>query len=374
MLGLKETKKANLTNFDVVQLWGNDAVRWEFVGAEDVSGGLLLMWDETMGQSCSRIDRVLVSLEWLEEFPKTRLRGRPRRMSDHCPLFVDATRFMDKLKALTVSLDRRHRENFGNMHIRTTQFEEEIKKVDDMERNKMYDGTMEARIKALVSSYKHWYVRKELHWKQMSRSRHAKEMDKNTRYFHNLASTRRRNNQIDALMINGRLVRNQVRIKVAILDFYKDLYHQETSPNIGFRDGLVEQLSEEEAAELELMPYFEEINEAVWDCESTKALGNDGYNMNFIKKCWAEVGREFTEAVMDFFQSAMLPRDSNVTWVALAPKFVGAKEIKDFRPISMVGCVYKMISKVLVWRMRKVTYARFSRGDSECFCAGQENP
>ncbi|XP_016195831.1 uncharacterized protein LOC107636871 [Arachis ipaensis] len=57
---------------------------------------------------------------------------------------------------------------------------------------------------------------------------------------------------------------------------------------------------------------------------------------------------------MDFFQSAELPRDSNVTWVALTLKFVGAREIKDLRPISMVGCVYKVILKVLVWRMRKV--------------------
>ncbi|XP_015969771.1 uncharacterized protein LOC107493198 [Arachis duranensis] len=76
--------------------------------------------------------------------------------------------------------------------------------------------------------------------------------------------------------------------------------------------------------------------------------------MNFIKKCWTEVGKEFTDAVMGFFHSALLPARSNVTWVALVPKFVGATEIKDLHPISMVGCVYKVISKVLVRRIRKV--------------------
>ncbi|XP_016178774.1 uncharacterized protein LOC107621255 [Arachis ipaensis] len=44
---------------------------------------------------------------------------------------------------------------------------------------------------------------------------------------------------------------------------------------------------------------------------------------------------------MGFFQASKLPADSNITWVALAPKFTGVKEIKDLRPISMVGCVYK---------------------------------
>nr|XP_025616595.1 uncharacterized protein LOC112708885 [Arachis hypogaea] len=481
VLGLIEIKKEVVTKFDVVQMWDNDGVGWEYVEAEGAFGGLLLMWDITVfnssncykgarwlcvdgvlvknnfrcafclvygehdrepklvvweelsflvrlcqvpfcfmenfneivkveeqlgaislprsaakfrdwindmelrdlaltdcrftwfrGQSCSRIDRILVSLEWLEEFPETMLRGGPRGLSDHCPMVMNVTKmgggrrpfrsldswfthegflrmvkeewrslgdgpFIDKLAALTGPLGRWHRENFGNIDRQIDMFEEEIRKVDDMVSHGMHDGTTEARRKALVSSCKKWYVRKEIHWKQMSRSRHAKEMDRNTRYFHNIASARRRNNRIDALRLHGRLVRNQTRIKVAIRNFYKDLYHQEPSPNIGFRDRLVRRITDEEAAELEWIPSAVEIKTAVCDCESSKAPGSDGYNMNFIKKCWAEVGREFTEAVLGFFQSAVLPRDLNVTWVALAPKFIEATEIKDLRPISMVG-------------------------------------
>ncbi|XP_057748092.1 uncharacterized protein LOC130967294 [Arachis stenosperma] len=106
----------------------------------------------------------------------------------------------------------------------------------------------------------------------MSRSRHAKDMDKNTRYFHQLASAKRRNNRInDALLLHGRLVRNQARIKVAIRGFYKDLYRKEYAPLIGFREGLVMKMDENEATALEIMPSAEEVKEAVWDCESTKA-------------------------------------------------------------------------------------------------------
>ena len=43
-----------------------------------------------------------------------------------------------------------------------------------------------------------------------------------------------------------------------------------------------------------------------------------------------------------------------MTWVTLIPKFDGAQEIKDYRPISMVGCVYKMIAKVLANRLKIV--------------------
>ncbi|XP_020972549.1 uncharacterized protein LOC110269204 [Arachis ipaensis] len=121
-----------------------------------------------------------------------------------------------------------------------------------------------------------------------------------------------------------------------------------------FRDGLVGKIDEEDAMTLEKLSSTEEIREAVSDCESSKAPGCNGYNMNFIKRCWGEIRSEFTAAVIGFFQTSRLLTNINITWVALAPKFVGAKEMKDLRPISMVGCVYKVISKVLVRKMRAV--------------------
>ncbi|XP_016172344.1 uncharacterized protein LOC107614716 [Arachis ipaensis] len=135
--------------------------------------------------------------------------------------------FLDKLKALSKSLGRWHKQYFGNIPEKIQKFEDKIKKVDDQVSNGVYDGTVEARRKALVRCCEVWYTRQDIHWKQMSRSRQAKEMDMNTRYFHNIAPARRRNNRIESLVINGMLVRNHARIKVSIRDFYRNLYHQE---------------------------------------------------------------------------------------------------------------------------------------------------
>ncbi|XP_016178092.1 uncharacterized protein LOC107620448 [Arachis ipaensis] len=114
------------------------------------------------GQSCSRIDRALVSLEWIEAFPETRLRGGPRSLSDHCPIIVEHKRLRDGPRPFR---RRWHRDNFGDMDKKIMKFEEEIKKIDDMVSNGSYDGTLEARRKALVTCCEKWYVRKELHWK-----------------------------------------------------------------------------------------------------------------------------------------------------------------------------------------------------------------
>ena len=50
----------------------------------------------------------------------------------------------------------------------------------------------------------------------------------------------------------------------------------------------------------------------------------------------------------------------NVSFLALIPKKVDAVEIKDFRPISLVGGIYKIISKVLANRLRRVAHGLIS--------------
>ncbi|XP_072076832.1 uncharacterized protein [Arachis hypogaea] len=55
MLGLIETKRQVVTNFDVARIWGRDDLGWEYVSSDGASGGLLLIWDESvfkMNEKC----------------------------------------------------------------------------------------------------------------------------------------------------------------------------------------------------------------------------------------------------------------------------------------------------------------------------------
>ena len=49
-----------------------------------------------------------------------------------------------------------------------------------------------------------------------------------------------------------------------------------------------------------------------------------------------------------------LKKGLNATFIALIPKKVVAMEVKDFRPISLVGGVYKILAKILATRLRMV--------------------
>lgn len=44
---------------------------------------------------------------------------------------------------------------------------------------------------------------------------------------------------------------------------------------------------------LERIPDREEILAAIKCCDSSKSCGCDGFNLNFIKKLWNEIGEEF---------------------------------------------------------------------------------
>ena len=67
------------------------------------------------------------------------------------------------------------------------------------------------------------------------------------------------------------------------------------------------------------------------------------------------IGDEFSSYILQFCASGYLPKAINTTWVTLIPKKKGAEDISDFRPISMVGCVYKVIAKILSRRLKEVT-------------------
>ena len=54
----------------------------------------------------------------------------------------------------------------------------------------------------------------------------------------------------------------------------------------------------------------------------------------------------------DFCTSRSLLRELNHTFIALIPKEKLANELKDYRPISLCNNIYKLISKILVVRLR----------------------
>lgn len=113
-------------------------------------------------------------------------------------------------------------------------------------------------------------------------------------------------------------------------------------------------LFEDERVSLEEKFSREEIQEVVFSSEGDRIPGPDGYNLEFIKKCWDIVGNKIIQCIQDFHEKATLPSAMLASFIALIPKVEHHQGLEEFRPICLIGCIYKIISKVLVRRLRKV--------------------
>ena len=56
----------------------------------------------------------------------------------------------------------------------------------------------------------------------------------------------------------------------------------------------------------------------------------------------------------EFYLHGTFQRSLNSTFLLLIPKKEGAEDLRDFRPISLVGSVYKLLAKVLANRLKSV--------------------
>jgi hypothetical protein len=108
------------------------------------------------------------------------------------------------------------------------------------------------------------------------------------------------------------------------------------------------------ASSLELHFQEREVLEVVKGMNKDKALGPDGFSIAFFQDCWDVIKTNIMGVFHDFLAHSKFVKSLNATFIALIPKKSGAMDLKDFRPISLVSGVYKIIAKVLANKLRRV--------------------
>ncbi|XP_026451780.1 uncharacterized protein LOC113352130 [Papaver somniferum] len=98
----------------------------------------------------------------------------------------------------------------------------------------------------------------------------------------------------------------------------------------------------------------DEVLDAIKKCGANKAPGPYGYILDFFKACWGFLKVDVMAAVNEFYCKEKLDWRLNMAFMKLIPKKEHSGTVKDFRPLCLINNFYKIISKLLVERIKTI--------------------
>ncbi|KAJ0899055.1 putative RNA-directed DNA polymerase [Helianthus annuus] len=362
------------------------------------------------GEKLSKLDRFLVCVGFREKWPNATVLALDRVASDHRPIVLCTAqsdfghipfRFFNSWFELPGFLDfvlqRCRVFTFSGpedlaMAIKLRWLKNKIKewlKVDKENKEGMYDSKKrrlaiienQAEERMLVEeelderaecrNFMAEFERlKQLDLRQKSRSKWAIDGDENSAFFHNIINSNISTNRLNGLMVDGVWITDPLVIKESLFGFFR----QQFSEPMDARPELVcpnlATISDSDAMMLESPFTVDEIKTAVWDCDGDRAPGPDGFNFKFIKRCWDVFRDDLVKLFGKFYEEGSLNSCCTSSFIALIPKVKDPTSPKDFRPISLIGVINKVISKVLVNRLKGVVGGLISEQQS-AFLAGR---
>ncbi|GJS77471.1 RNA-directed DNA polymerase, eukaryota, reverse transcriptase zinc-binding domain protein [Tanacetum coccineum] len=158
-------------------------------------------------------------------------------------------------------------------------------------------------------------------------------------------------NRYKTWTIEGAWIDSPDMVKNKFLSHFKDRFNRPGSSRFHLHMKFPNILTLKQLVDMERNATKDEINKAMWDCGLDKSLRPDGFTFGFYKRYWSIIESDLMDAVSYFFQYGLFPSGENSSFIALIPKMQYARMVKDFRPISLIGSLYKIITKILTNRL-----------------------
>lgn len=194
------------------------------------------------------------------------------------------------------------------------------------------------------------------YWKQRNTVNRIKYGDECTKYFHSMATVSYRRNLIAQIKDDYGVFLIQHEDKANHL-WYSFRNRMGISNNVTMDFDLSALVSVCPSDELQSLvaPFLvTEIDSIIKMMPTDKAPGPDGFNGVFIKKCWPIIREDIYRLFFEFYENRVNLSPINSSYIVLVPKISCPISASDFRPISLLNCCVKMLTKLLAERLQGV--------------------
>ena len=192
------------------------------------------------------------------------------------------------------------------------------------------------------------------YWKERCTVRWVKFGDENTKFFQVMATDRYRKNNVATLQTPEGLVVEDHNGKEALLfHAYSDRLGTSSPTQMHF--DLPSLIRHNANLDHLTLPFtHEEIDLVVKEMPGDRAPGLDGFSGLFLKACWPIIKNDFYNLCNEFHRGDLNLESLNYGYITLIPKNASQETVNDFRPITLLNCCLKLITKLLANRLQKI--------------------
>lgn len=182
-----------------------------------------------------------------------------------------------------------------------------------------------------------------------SRVQHLEENEKCTSYFLNKL-VKSRHCIEGVLDRNGKVESDPQGVLDVVNSFYYDLYQDraitEQSVNF-FLSHLTTKLNNTDMELLERDLTINELTKAMQSMQSNKSPGLDGLPKDFYSIFWDQLKDPLLQVFKESFSRGILPSSFRTASISLLFKKGDRRDLKNWRPLTLLGVDVKILSKAL---------------------------
>lgn len=343
-----------------------------------------------------QLDWFLTSLNWTSSFPNTMVKPLGRPTSDHTPCsvvietsipkcrlfrfesywlahpgFMDvvqsawarpirhgkdhsaASMICQKLKMVRQDL-KSWSKNISRLSIAIQNTNNGIAKIDALEELRRL-STPESNYRKILKNHLIRLLQyQKQYWQKRCTIRWIKFGDENSKFFQSVATERYRKNCIATLKSDdGTVIDDHAGKESILFTSFKNRLGRSDRPDMRF--DLASLIQPNAQLDELTAPFTEsEIDNVVKEMAPDRAPGPDGFSGAFLKACWPIIKADFYKLCHEFHEGKVSLECLNYGYITLIPKNNSPETANDYRPITLLNCCLKLITKLLANRLQRV--------------------